>query len=238
MRLAFILPPMAFLHLGSASTMQQNASNNRARRHCRIGLRGFTLLEILTVIIIISLLAAIAAPAFSRMIHDRGVSRATLQAMDIYRIARARALERDVVMVRWNAAGGPNGVPRIEFFEPVVTAIGALPPTCQGTAWGPGSPANRSIGALNFSPIPANNPNPDEAGASELSPPIFRDSAGAVQSFADICFTARGKSFIRLSDGDPFVPLTGINTIEMKNKRTNVIRTVFIAPNSPARVAL
>lgn len=227
---------MASLHPGTASSIHQKSSP--ARRFRRRAPRAFTLLEILTTIIIISLLAAIAAPAFSRMIRDRGVSRATLQAMDIYRVARARALERDVVMVRWHAAGGPNGVPRIEFFEPVVTTIGALPPTCGGTAWGPGSPENRSVGALNFSPIPSANPNPDEAGASELSPPVFKDAAGAVQGFVDICFTARGKSFIRTADGDPFTPLTGVNTIEMKNKRTQFSRTVFIPPNSPARVAL
>lgn len=226
---------MVSLHPKPAS---KSLRKDGVRRICRAAPLGFTLLEILVTIIIISLLAALAAPAFSRMIRDRGVSRATLQAMDIYRVARARALERDVIMVRWNAAGGPNGVPRIEFFEPVVTAVGALPPTCGGTAWGAGSGENRSVGALNFSPDPSSNPNADEAGASELAPPVFKDPSGTVQSFVDICFTAHGKSFIRMSDADPFVPLTGINTIEMVNKRTGFSRTVFIPPNSPARVAL
>lgn len=200
--------------------------------------RGFTLLEILTVIILIGLLAALASPSFIRLMQDRGVSRATLHLMDALRTARARALEREVTVVRWTANGGPGGVPRLELWEAVVLEVGAQPPTCSGIVWGPGSPSSRRIAGMNFSPDPGSAQNTDESGATELAPPVFTDPSGTAQTFVELCFTGRGKTFVRYAAGDPWDSFTGVASIAMVNKRTNFKRTIFIPPNAPARVAL
>jgi type IV fimbrial biogenesis protein FimT len=200
--------------------------------------RGYTLLEILTVIIVIGLLAAVASPSFIRLMRDRGVSRATLHLMDALRTARARAMEREVTVVRWTAAGGPGGVPRLEIWEPLVIAVGAQPPTCSGVAWGPGSASSRLLAGMNFSPDPSNAQHTDESGATELAPPVFTDPAGNAQTFVDLCFTGRGKTFIRFASDEPWSLFTGVASIAMVNKRTSFARTIFIPPNAPARVAL
>jgi type IV fimbrial biogenesis protein FimT len=200
--------------------------------------RGYTLLEVLTVIVLIGLLAAAASPSFIRLMRDRGVSRATLHVMDALRTARARALEREVMVVRWTATGGPGGVPRLELWEAVSIDVGAQPPTCSGTEWGPGSPSSHLLAGMNFSPDPSNVQNTDESGATELAPPIFTDPAGNAQTFAELCFTGRGKAFVRYTAGEKWESFTGVASIAMINKRTNFKRTIFIPPNAPARVAL
>lgn len=208
-----------------------------ARRR-RAHVRAFTLTEVLTVIIIIGVLAAIASPSFIRLMRDRGVSRATLQVMDALRIARARSLEREAVLIRWSAAGGPGGVPRLEVYEALMLDAAAQAPTCAGTAWGPGSATSRLLAGMIFSPESDAAPHPDESGAAELAPPVLYDPDGTAQAFAEICFTARGKTFVRYVTGDPFEALTGAASIAMVNKRTGFKRTIFVPPNSPARVAL
>ncbi|HZF56743.1 MAG TPA: prepilin-type N-terminal cleavage/methylation domain-containing protein [Polyangiaceae bacterium] len=200
--------------------------------------RGYTLLEILTVIVLVGLLAAIASPSFIRLMRDRGVSRSTLHLMDALRTARARALEREVMVVRWNAAGGPGGVPRLELWEAFMVEVGAQPPTCAGIAWGPGSPSSRLLAGMNFSQNPGNAQDTDESGATELAPPVFSDPSGNAQPFVDLCFTGRGKAFVRYAAGDPWSAFTGVASIAMVNKRTNFKRTIFIPPSAPARVAL
>lgn len=210
----------------------------KGRAFARARARGYTLLEILTVIIVIGLLAAIASPSFIRLMRDRGVSRATLHLMDALRTARARALEREVMVVRWSATGGPGGVPRLELWEAVVFEVGAQPPTCSGIAWGPGSASSRLLAGMSFSPNPSGSLDADESGATELAPPVFTDPAGNAQPFVELCFTGRGKAFIRYAAGDPWSSFTGVASIAMVNKRTNFKRTIFIPPNAPARVAL
>ena len=200
--------------------------------------RGYTLLEVLTVIILIGLLAAVASPSFIRLMRDRGVSRATLHVMDALRTARARALECEVMVVRWTATGGPGGVPRLELWEAVTIEVGAQPPTCSGIEWAPGSPSSHLLAGMNFSPDPSNAQSTDESGATELAPPIFTDPAGNAQPFVELCFTGRGKAFVRYGAGDPWESFTGVASIAMINKRTNFKRTIFIPPNAPARVAL
>jgi type IV fimbrial biogenesis protein FimT len=202
--------------------------------------RGFTLAEVLAVIVVIGVLASIASPSFIRLMRDRGVSRATMQVMDAYRTARARALERGAIVVRFSDAGGPGGVPRIELYEVVNQEVGAPPPTCNATSWGSGSQASRLLAGMNFSPDPEAAPTTDgdESGAIELSPPVFTDPDGGPKAFADVCFTARGKTSIRYVAGDSFTDLTGVASVAMINKRTGFKRVVFIPPNSPARMAL
>jgi type IV fimbrial biogenesis protein FimT len=91
---------------------------------------------------------------------------------------------------------------------------------------------------MNFSPNPANAQSTDESGATELAPPVFTDPDGVAQGFADICFTGRGKAFVRYNAGSQWSAFTGVASIAMTNKRTSFKRTIFIPPNAPARVAL
>ena len=194
--------------------------------------RGFTLLEILAVIGVIGVLAAIASPTLIYILRDRDIARSTMRVGDIYRFARGRALERQAVLVSWSAVGGPSGKPGLTIREAIVTQAGAQTPTCTGTNWVNGNAQNRLL-----SSFPS---TPEGAGANPWGDAVAQlyDPAGVAKTYADICYTARGRTFVRYSAADPFTTLTGVPRIDVTNGQTGYRRVVFIPPSTVARIAL
>jgi type IV fimbrial biogenesis protein FimT len=72
----------------------------------------------------------------------------------------------------------------------------------------------------------------------ELAGLAFHDEVDGAQGFADMCFSARGRTFVRYTDGGAFTPLTGVPRVNVTNTSTQLLRTVFIPPNGVARMAL
>jgi type IV fimbrial biogenesis protein FimT len=72
----------------------------------------------------------------------------------------------------------------------------------------------------------------------ELVGLTFLDEGGNAQSFAEMCFSARGRTFVRYVEGGAFEPVDGVPRVNVMNTRTTLVRTVFIPPNGVARMAL
>jgi type IV fimbrial biogenesis protein FimT len=182
------------------------------------------MVELLAVVMIAGALAAAASPMFVQMIRDRRVARAAGEVSGMYSLARARALGRgNAVMVRWTASAQ-----RIEVREAVLADAlrPALVPRCAGVDW---ESAAQSRPVADF-----------RAGAApyELAALDFLDEAGGAQAASEVCFTPRGRTFIRQSGAGAFAPMTGVARVRVTNTNTGLVRAVMIPPSGAARISL
>lgn len=212
-------PPLPALdHARDAAARSQAA---RARR--RLGARGFTIPELLAVIVIIGIVAATAAPSFINVLRDRRVARVAMDVSGVFRLARYRALGRGTpVVVRWAEASRSFAV-----VEAPVGSTGdsIIPESCQSVEWSAPPPAVETVTVLNTINI-------------ELADLEMLDDTGTTQSNVEVCFSGRGRTFVRYGAAGAWVPLAGVLRVDVRNTKTTLVRTVFIPPNGIARMAL
>ena len=201
------------------------------RRKKRAAQRAFTMSELLMVIVMIGAMAAMASPLFIDVMRDRRVHQGALQAAEVYRLARARALGRgSAVMVRWSAGPG-TGEGTLAMREAIQGGVNGPLPTsnCTTTDWTVGSTNSRAVTHLDF-----------VAGAFGLAQFSMSDASGAVTT-SEFCFSPRGRTFYRTTAG--WSPLADVPKLTVENKRDPVAtggraRVVYIPPNGAARLAL
>jgi type IV fimbrial biogenesis protein FimT len=184
---------------------------------------------VLAVVIIIGIFAAAASPMFINLMRDRRVNRAAMEVTGMYRLARTRALGRsNPVLVRWRAAGPDFG---FEVREGIVRRSGpVLAEGCLSiTDW-------QDLTQAQY--VTAFRPEVGLGQLFELAALTFLDEDGNAQSFAEMCFSARGRTFVRYVEGGTWNLVSGVPRVNVMNTRTTLVRTVFIPPNGVARMAL
>ncbi len=214
------------------SQQLRRALTRRARRQSRA---GFTIIELLTVLVFIGIIAAASAPSFVRLMKDRRVNSIAVQMASFYRTARARSMGRgSAIMVRYNDKEAlPSALKQaghVTMREAITGPSGQaaeLPSTsCFGTDWTNAGVTSKFV--MTF------DERRKRYAPGETK---FLNDSGTVTPYAEMCFTPRGRSFIRYSSGGTWQALTGVPRIEVTNTETNRVRYVVLPPNGGARLA-
>lgn len=189
---------------------------------------GFTLIELMVVVLIITVMAGIAAPSVVVQLKDRRVQEAARKIALLYREARLQAVGRGAgVLVRFDA--GTFTV--LEAVEGPAGACAAAPvASCLDRPWN----SDPALSRRSATYTPAGNG--DDLGAMTVE---FKNAAGNALSTFEVCFSPNGRAFSRevLDDGEAMLPLTEalLGTLHRPGKGRS--RSVVLLPNGTARLS-
>ena len=227
------------------SPMLNPTTHNTSAR--RASTRAFTLLELMAVVVIVGVLAAIAIPSAGSAIRERRSAAAANYIVQQYRTARARAMGRgSAVLVRYDTG-------RVTVRE----AIAGTNATAGGcnlvTASSCTLPAGRWDTATQYNQIDDFNPTASssyDGVAFQFSFYTFDPTGTGANAtitsnptLADVCFTPGGRTFARTATGQTaFSELTAAAELRVRMESGSAVigaeRYMYILPNGMARLAI
>jgi type IV fimbrial biogenesis protein FimT len=210
----------------------------RARRSSA----GFTLVELVVTVVIITILSAIALPSLRRGMRDRRTRQAAEEIARVYRDARLRAIGRgSAVMVRYNSESHSFVVR-----EAITGSAPGSPNTC---AQLPATSCQLANFAANANVLRGSQPietvtldeSPERTGL-KVQLELPSSGATAIDEYS-VCFTPLGRSFASTTWPPVFsaflsqVPIVRVWRTEVgQTERVGLERRVVLLPNGQARL--
>jgi type IV fimbrial biogenesis protein FimT len=193
------------------------------------------LLELMVVVIVIGVLAALGIPSIAAQLRDRRTNQAAHEVALLYRQARSLAMGRGAaVLVRFD--GSANG--RIEVRESMDADPAhclSLPATsCSAANWNAASPLNRLVASFD---VNGNGPY------TNVKLAFFQADGASAGSNVEVCFSPLGRPLRRFTFTGAFAPMAEVPYIEVKrvdasNNPEGITRTVLVLPNGTSRLSL
>jgi prepilin-type N-terminal cleavage/methylation domain-containing protein len=205
--------------------------------------QGFTVIELLVVVIIIGILALLAVPSVLQQMRDRRVQRAAEEVAMLIRDARNRAMGRGgAVLVRVGGTATGMTANSVEIREAVVggsDSCARLPiSNCQTTAWDTPDPATPAVG-------PSQQINRFDTALFDVYRNVTLsayDPSGNATGFLEICFTPMGQPLFRTTATGAWSNLTGVPRIKVQriegSGTLGLRRVVLIPPSGVATMGV
>lgn len=196
--------------------------------------RGFTLIELMVVVIIIAVLATVAVPLFVSQIRERSVTGAANGISDVFRGARSRALGRGAAIMVTARSDGSLDV--FEGVEGTATATNAGRAAC-GNLPMRGCTTN-DWGNLGGGGIIGNARRVGAVVASTDYTTSVKLGTVAVSPI-NLCFSPGGRTFVNTTGSwNPanWAPLTTVLTVSITSSGRT--RNIVVLPNGTARLGL
>lgn len=206
-----------------------------SRRVGGIHTAGFTLLELMVVIITIGVMAALGIPSIARQLRDRRTNQAAHEVSLLYRHARSLAMGRgSAVLVRFD--GSSNGRLEVREAQDVNPShCVSLPATsCSAADWNAASKNNRLISAFDVTA---------SRTYDGVQLKYFQADGTSAGNAVEVCFSPLGRPYRRYAFTGAFVPMNEVpylqvNRLDSFGVAEGMTRTVLVVPNGTSRLAL
>ncbi len=189
--------------------------------------RGFTLIELMVVVLIITVVAGLAMPSAVVQLRERRVQEAARKIAMLYREARLQAVGRGAAVLLRYEDGEFNVLEAVQ--GPLADCPAAPVPSCNHPWVSEPTLSRRSA---TYAAIASSG----DLSAMTLD---FKDSAGNALSEFEVCFSPNGRAFSRsvIDDGTPLQPLNQVLTGALRRPGMGRERTVILLPNGTARLS-